>query len=290
MRRIAANCRPALIVAAGCALLLAALLAADLRAQGRTLFREDFESGSLEDSWLPYHEFGDSATSGFERNPEHVHRGKTSFRLTAVDRQGQESGSNLLHFFLPGEDRCYFRWYAKFDRDFDQGNLMHWVLIGGNRVDNQWSIFGRQGGWAGFRPDGQDFFVTILDPWRNWGRNPAPGELQFYSYFPEMTRDRDGHYWGNTFRPEKPCLVELGSWHCYEVMVKLNTPGEHDGEQAFWVDGKEIHRAAGMRWRDTADLKLNLLMPCVYIHQARKDNTCWFDDIEISTGYIGPIQ
>ena len=45
-------------------------------------------------------------------------------------------------------------------------------------------------------------------------------------------------------------MIERGRWYCFEVMVKLNEPGEHDGEQ---------------------------------------DNTCWFDDVVISTEYIGPI-
>jgi len=26
----------------------------------------------------------------------------------------------------------------------------------------------------------------------------------------------------------------------------------------------------------------------IYIHEARKDNTVWYDDVALSTGYIGP--
>lgn len=258
-------------------------------ANARKIFVEDFESGSLEGKWVPYHEFGDSVNSGFEYDPEHVHRGRASFRLTAVDRQGEESGSNIFYFFMPGEDKCHFRWYAKFAEDFDQGDLMRWVLVGGNRIDNQWSVFGEPG-VAGTRPNGHDFFVTDLDTWRNWGRNPAPGELVLYSYFPDMRQDRDGNYWGNIFRAERPFQVERGKWYCFELMVKQNTPGKHDGEQAYWVDGKEIHRVTGIRWRDTLNLKLNMLMLEVYVHQSRRNNTCWFDDVEISTEYIGPLD
>lgn len=266
-----------------------ALLYALTPAAAQVVFSEDFESGSLEGNWIPFHEFGDSITSGFEHRPEYVHSGKASFRLTAVARDSQESGSNLMYYFLPGKDKCHFRWYARFADDFDQGNLMHWVIIGGNRIDNQWSIFGSPD-VAGTRPDGTDFFVTNLDTWRGWGRNPPPGELRFYSYFPEMKQDRDGHYWGNMSGPEEKFLVERGRWYCFEVMVKLNTPGEHDGEQAYWVDGRKIYHQEGIRWRDTLNLRLNLLMLDVYIHQARQDNTCWFDDVVISTEYIGPLK
>ncbi len=265
------------------------LLQAELSAQCETIMTEDFESGSLAGKWIPFHEFGSWETSGFERRPEFVHSGKISFRLTATDRGGEENGSNIFYYFMPGEDKCHFRWYAKFAGDFDQGNLMHWVLFGGNRIDNQWSVFGKPD-VAGKRPDGTDFFVTNLDTWRGWGKFPPPGRLCFYSYFPEMKIDKDGHYWGNMFAPEEPFVPERGRWYCYEVMIKLNTPGEHDGEQVFWVDGKEMFRQTGIRWRDTLDLKLNMLMLEVYVHQSKKDNTCWFDDIVISREYIGPLK
>ncbi len=26
----------------------------------------------------------------------------------------------------------------------------------------------------------------------------------------------------------------------------------------------------------------------VYVHEAKKDNTVWYDDVILSTGYIGP--
>jgi hypothetical protein len=257
-------------------------------ANAKVILDEGFESGRLTGDWVYYWEFGDSVNSGWETRPEFVHSGKQSFRLTSMARDGQENGSNIRRFFMPGVDKCYFRWYAKFAEDFDQGNLMHWVIIGGSRVDNKWSCYDST---AGNRPNGKNFFITTLDPWRDWGRNPAPGALQFYSYFPEMKIDRDGvHYYGNMFGPEKPFLVERGTWHCYEVMVKLNKPGSHDGEQAFWVDGKKIYHQTGIRWRDTEDLRLNSLMLDVYVHQSRHDNTCWFDDVKISTEYIGPLK
>lgn len=248
---------------------------------------ENFDDGVLEGDWVLYHEFGDSLSSGFETRPEYVHSGTKSFRLTSRANDGKENGSNIRRFFMPGVDKAYFRWYAMFAEDFDQGNLMHWVIFGGSRVDDKWSCYDNT---AGRKPDGTDFFWTFLDTWRDWGRLPPPGRLVFYSYFPEMKRDRDGNYWGNMFGPEEPFVPERGKWYCYEVMVKLNEPGRHDGEQAFWVDGKKIYHQTGIRWRDTCELKLNSMMLDVYVHQSRRDNTCWFDDVMISSEYIGPVK
>ena len=50
-------------------------------AQCNIVFSEDFESGSLDGNWVPFHEFGNWTTSGFETRPEFVHSGKKSFRL-----------------------------------------------------------------------------------------------------------------------------------------------------------------------------------------------------------------
>ena len=265
--------------------LLAALLAGAPLFAG-TIFSDDFESGALGDSSRWDTSLKDS-TGGIETRLEFVHGGKRSLRTTALDRQGKSSGAGVTHWFMPGVDQCNFRWYAMFAGDFYQGDMLHWTIIGGSRVDDRWSCFTNT---AGRKPDGTDFFVTNLEPNNNWSRIPPPGRLIFYSYFPEMKQDPDGHYWGNQIRPEEDFLVQRGRWYCFEVQVKLNQPGSHDGEQAFWIDGREIFRQTGIRWRDIEDLKLNSITLGPYIHQSRKNNTCWYDDVVIGTEYIGPLK
>ena len=249
-----------------------------------TIFSDDFESGALKDHWQEVN-IRNSEAGGIESRPQYVHSGKASLRLTSLENNGQESGSQVIRWFMPGYDQLYYRWYAMFAEDFDQGNLMHWTGFRGCRIDDRWSGFGR----AGIKPDGTDRFSTGFEPWRDWGRYPAPGALNFYSYFPEMKPDRDGvHYWGNQYFPDSACVVERGRWYCFEVMLKVNKPGSHDGEQVFWVDGRKLLHVTGMRWRDTDMLKLNAFIFGVYVHQARRNNTCWYDDLVIGTRYNGP--
>ena len=53
----------------------------------------------------------------------------------------------------------------------------------------------------------------------------------------------------------------------------------------------KILHARNIRWRDSELLmKLNFLWFSVYIHQAIRDNTCWYDDLVISTEYVGPLN
>jgi hypothetical protein len=72
-----------------------------------------------------------------------------------------------------------------------------------------------------------------------------------------------------------------------EMMLKANDPGANNGEQAFWINGELIGHFKNMVWRFTNDLKINSFQLGLYIHDNEKINRIWYDDIIVSTGYIG---
>ena len=65
---------------------------------------------------------------------------------------------------------------------------------------------------------------------------------------------RFGFGCGIMLGPEKNerIVLKRNKWYCLEQMIQANNPGKAD------------------------------------VHQARKDNTVWYDDVAISTGYLGP--
>lgn len=73
-----------------------------------------------------------------------------------------------------------------------------------------------------------------------------------------------------------------------EQVQELNEPGKADGELTAWVDGQLYHHYKRFRWRTTSALKLKRFGLDIYVHQATQDNTVWYDDVVLSTGYIGP--
>ncbi len=260
---------------------------------GEIVFSEDFESGTLGNRWERYKD--DPARGGFETRPEHVHSGKKSYRLTALAFEGEEeilkghafkqSDAWIRTWFLPGHETVYIRWYAKFAEDFDQGKNMHWFQVWACKQDNPRSVLGG----AGRKPDGKDRFIANVEPYRVDGVSP-PGQIRFYTYWPDMKQSPSGYYWGNHFYPEKPFTIERDRWYSFEMMVKCNEPGKKDGEQALWVDGKEIMRVEGLHWRDTDQLKINMLIAGLYVHYCERDCTYWLDDLTISTEYVGPLK
>ena len=86
-------------------------------------------------------------------------------------------------------------------------------------------------------------------------------------------------------------IPERGRWYCYEIMIAANTPGEHDGRLAFWVDGKLTGDFPKFRVRDVENLKANLINVSFYTENPRVHGGCvmWYDDVVAATSYIGPM-
>ena len=251
----------------------------------RVAFREDFENFDRK-TWDDYGqapeavEIVDGGPSG---------KGKC-VQITAT--LGKNTGAHLYKMLSPGLDTCHLRFYVKFDKDHDY--IHHFVHLVGYNPPTRYA----QGG-AGERPKGDERFSTGIEPWGDWGKHPAPGAWHFYSYWCEMKAARDGNYWGNSFAAKDPPRVERDRWICVEIMLKCNSaPDKADGEQALWLDGKEIGRWGGIRWRTDEKLKVNGLWMLYYItenagrqnrvREPRKVNRVWFDDIVVSNEYIGP--
>lgn len=262
---------------------------AALEKPGTVFFRDDFESA---ESLKKYFEIR-GLKEGRARLVSGAGAGHGSagaIEFTAPARDGNESGAGASGWFGPeGHDRVYFRRYIRFAEDYDQGDLNH---TGGGLAavagDDRWRAMGS----AGLRPRGDDHFNSAFEPWRDWGRQPAPGYMFLYTYWMDMTRDPDGHFWGNMLGPaeDERIVPQRGRWHCLEHMILANEPGKADGELAAWIDGKLYIHYIGLRWRSSADVKLKRFDIGVYIHHAKKDNTVRYDDVALSTGYIGPRE
>ena len=258
---------------------------ARLEAPGEVFFADDFESdASLEN----YFEIAGLDDGRAQRLDGAGRDGDGAMRFTAPARGGNSSGASAHYWFGPaGHDVVYFRRYIRFADDYDQGNLNHTGGgLAGVSGTGKWDGMGQ----AGVRPKGDDRFTAAFEPWRDWKRHAAPGYMFFYVYWMDMEQDRDGNYWGNFVQPppEERFIPARGRWHCIEQMIRTNDIGQANGELAGWIDGQLYVHATGIRWRTVEALKIKRAGFGIYIHQANKDNTVFYDDVALSTGYIGP--
>jgi hypothetical protein len=247
------------------------------------IFADDFESDELGARWDEQSPAKNKALS-FAPAAGQV-CGKRCLKVEA--RLGENQGGGLTKWFEPAE-RVFVRFYVRFDPGCDY--VHHFVTLRANKGlhgGDKWSGFGG----AGLCPAGDERFSTALEPWGNWTRWPAPGKWNFYSYWHEMQVSPDGKYWGNSFAPEGQEVIARARWICAEFMLKHNTPGQPDGEQAFWIDGRLLGHWRGINWRKTESLKANALTLESYVTDRwtkNPTNIVYFDNLVIAREYIGP--
>jgi len=256
-----------------------------IAAHPAVVFADNFEAGDYRTHWDSVREDGEQVLSLVTPETEDSRLGTNVLRVTAT--LGRNTGGGLTQWFDP-VDPLFIRFLVKFDGRCDY--VHHFVTLRANKSlqgKERWSGFGG----AGLRPNGDERFSTALEPWGNWGRWPAPGRWNFYSYWHEMSASPDGNYWGNGFRPAIQPNIPRGVWICAEFMLKHNTPGLPDGEQAYWIDGELRGHWTGINWRKTAELKANALTLESYVTDRwtkQPVNIVYFDDVVIAREYIGP--
>ena len=249
------------------------------------LFADDFEQGKPGQRWDEVRNPNDNVISLKKWKSKNESVGNQSLMITA--HLGKDTGGGMTKWFNPSQD-VFVRFYARFDGGSDY--IHHFVTLRANRGlkgGDRWSGFGG----AGNLPDGKRRFSTALEPWGNWGRWPAPGRWNFYSYWHEMKSSPDGKYWGNGFRPEKQGNIKKDEWICCEFMLRHNTPDKPDGEQAFWINGELRGHWKGFNWRTDKVLKANALTLESYVTDRwtkNPTNIVYFDNLVIATKYIGP--
>lgn len=248
------------------------------------IFADDFETDAPGEKWDDIRDEGGKVLS-FADPGSSAPLGKRCLKVES--RLERDTGGGFTKWFEPA-DPVFIRFYTRFAVDCDY--VHHFVTLRANKGlsgKDKWSGFGG----AGTKPAGDERFSTAIEPWGDWGRSPPPGRWNFYSYWPDMTKSGDGKYWGNSFAVPDAPPIPRGKWICVEFMLRHNTPGEADGEQAFWIDGKPRGHWKGIAWRKSPTLMANALTLETYITDRwtkNPVNVVEFDNLVIARKYIGP--
>jgi hypothetical protein len=209
------------------------------------LFGDDFESGTL-DAWQ------DGVNSALHRIVSDPRAAQSGSRYLAVTFPPGRDGGWLTRFLMPGDDTLYASYYVRLAQGWRGGTKL--IAFYGSRTDDQWSGFGK----AGLCPSGNDFFAAMLLA----ESNADPGPMRFYTYYPAMRREPDGatcwgRYGDGSETYIEPLTLGTNVWHRIELSVQLNTPGQANGRQAFWIDGVQRGSWSGLSFRQTPALRLN---------------------------------
>jgi hypothetical protein len=205
------------------------------------VFVEDFEHPNLDAMWARWDTASSKPSQSFSNDVPAGSPGKQSLlfdRQTGAGPQLYRRIANKDRTW--GYDRLFVRYYVKFAADC--GEVLHFgPALGGNLPATPWPVMN-----GGVASDGSKSFWSGVEPGgKTW-------TWDFYTYWCDMRGSARGKYWGNSFlAPPKP-PVERDKWICVEQMLSVNDVGDHNGEQAFWIDGKLIsHLGKGFpkgRW------------------------------------------
>ncbi len=266
----------------GVILLACAVYAPDLMAQG-IAGDYPFDEGIANDPGVLYYLDFDHQEETMEWS-----EGKTGYGWTD-DEQNVFFGNGALeihqtvgthdpyevHPEIAETDVAHVRWYRKWEDGYDfTQHKMPGVYAYADGVG---------GGGAGEIPTGYDKFSCKLFV-------TFSGHPRFYTYHPEQSGPYGDELPMNLV--EEEYTMETERWYCFEMMIKANTPGVHDGEIKMWIDDALVGHYTDMRFRDTADLKINTFTYSAYVGgnwTSERDQKLWDDQIVVANDYIGPM-
>jgi predicted amidohydrolase len=188
------------------------------------IFVESFEAPPLEETLKRWESVSGAEILSLSGDTPGPSGGKRSLLMTYPGGKG--TGAHLYRRLPPGHEELYVRFYVKFDPEC--ARIHHFFHVGGYHPPTPYP----QGG-AGQRPRGDERFSVGIEPFGNaW-------TWDFYAYWMEMRGSPPrGQTWGNSFLRNPELKVARGAWICVEAKIKLNDPGDSNGELALWIDGK----------------------------------------------------
>jgi hypothetical protein len=212
-----------------------------------------------------------------------------------LPQQSAELGNAIVKTVSPARDVLFLRYYGKFDSAFSPLGSSH----NGSVISGGYCC-------AGLKADGYNQFYVSYEAVRGETSVARPGKLAVYVYHPDQRDVWGDHFFPNgvvspftavpgnfgpAFVARPDVIPELGRWYSYELMVKLNAPGQRDGRIAMWLDGRLIADFPNLRLRETTALKIDQFDIDLHV----KSNTAsvarkWIDNVVAATSYIGPMS
>jgi hypothetical protein len=170
---------------------------------------------------------------------------------------------------LTPTDQLHLRYFVRFAEGFD--------FVKGGKLPG---LYGGTTNTGRRIPDGTDGFSTRF-MWR------GKGDGEVYAYLP--TSEEHGTSLGRgTWR------FVPGKWYAIEQRVHLNAPGRDDGDVTVWLDGKQVLKAEGLRFRTAESLHIEGLLFSTFFGGG---DPTWatpravhidFADFRTAADYIGP--
>lgn len=217
-----------------------------------------------------------------------------SFGMRQIWKVGQVSGGGLKLAFgktaepyvKPVDDgetkyrEIYYRFYLRHEDNWEGGGAAK--LARATSLLDGWRQAMIAHIWSGGGKEPNDVYL-VLDPASG---TDLQGRLRTTKY-----NDFDNLRWLGVSRGQTPLFDadHVGEWYCIETYVKLNDPGEYNGEQRFWINDQLEAEKIGMNWLgDFDEYGINAIFLENYWNSGSpKVQERYFDNFVVSTERIG---
>ena len=226
------------------------------------------------------------------------HAGTSTDGLDASGRTTveEEAGNKYLRVRYPtggwGPDDSGAQWRARFDwsgRYTELWSQFRLRFHQGFRWAKGGMIPGLCGGMCnnGFeRPNGTDGW-SARTMWRSEGR-----AVQFVYHVDQVNDYGDDfsyNFDADNTATGRPLYFSAERWYAIETRIKLNTPGNNDGEFEAWLDGDLVLRRNNMRFRTASGVAIDTFFFSTFFGgtgdewAAQRVEHVDFDDIRVTT-------
>ncbi|MCK6543115.1 hypothetical protein L6Q79_10575 [bacterium] len=281
------------------------------------IFTEMFEEATIS-NMMTYWNQKTTVSSNivFDKSVPSGSLGSQSLQLKTIDDGTNANENTFIYKQLNPDitDSIFVRYYIKYDNTTAYHHSG--VYVGGKNPPSPTA-----GQKSGVKPLGNVEFHVGTEITGAARQNPADySKFGFYNYWmgmhPYTTGPNAGSYYGNEFINNSTANnISLTSWHCIEMMIKLNSPvSASNGELKLWVDGVQIFHLGymfpvgtwseafftegsgipfeGFQWRNDPALNLNYIWLKNFNdnNNANHIGSIFFDHLVIAKKYIGPIS
>ncbi|MFP9193673.1 polysaccharide lyase [Natrialbaceae archaeon A-CW1-1] len=212
-----------------------------------------------------------------------------SFNLEEVANQYLTSAytdtGEALRIDIPEGDhygaRMVFNTEDNWDSQCEELHARYWVYIPEDiDITQQLKLLliGNRGsqGWGGRKSDGTDGWSTRV---ALHDRRRSGYGIEFYTYHADMANQYGDHNeWG--------CKIPRGEWSRIDFYVKMNTPGDHNGEILGLLNNTHLSGRSGLKFREEgySEFSINEFELLVYhggSSPSPKDNYIVINHVEI---------
>ena len=222
----------------------------------------------ISDDWRTCGDFFDIGKADrMQLSKNHSHSG--SYATVQKMKYNEDRGQAYIHLASPmvfenGYDELYIQmwnYYTGDDGKFDHGSMpKNMRVMSSNNSTQKWNLV-----------------VTVNDNDKN--RDSESIAIRY---------NGGPNDWGAAYGSY---TVPDNKWVCFELHVKLNTPGKSDGVVECWVDGILKAKKYDINIQGNYNHKINSVLVGGWYSNSGSNSNQWnyryIDDIIVSTEYIG---